>query len=389
MTRRGGGGLSPPPLVVEGRAGPPRLRTGCETSHGLVTGRRGRQPFSGASCPGSVPRGAGNRPGWLHQPPGLRDGASRAVLFRRRKSEVWVTRRGPYMTSSPAGLRTGGASTVSVAGPDHGRLRGPGVARPAGAPGVRDAAAARLAGGLPGGAGSHRPSDRPRPPHRAGRDVPVQFAAHPSAARAQRDHRRPGRRNPGHGRWSRLRCRRPLRPSPGRRRVGARRPHRGGPARGRSAGPAGARPPGDRRSAASGRPGVHAGRQVRHAAGAGHLPASRAARPRDARLQRRAARAHRRGHRPHRRLPDRRPVRRRGRRPHRLPRLDRRGPHGPPGPGALAVAVPGPAGGAAARLPRARRILAAGRAALVSLPDLTDAAREAAGRPGGPRPPGG
>jgi hypothetical protein len=39
--------------------------------------------------------------------------------------------------------------------------------------------------------------------------------------------------------------------------------------------------------------------------------------------------------------------------------------------------------------PRARRILTAGRTALASLPALTDAGRGAAGRPGGPRPPGG
>ncbi|MBB6416542.1 hypothetical protein HDC93_002125 [Streptomyces sp. AK010] len=131
----------------------------------------------------------------------------------------------------PGHRRPVGPASGEQPGPDHGRLRGPGVARPARAPGVRDAAAARLAGGLPRRAGPHRPSDQPHPPHRTGRGVPVQLAAHPAASRAQRDHRRPGRRHPGHGRWSRLRCRRPLRPPAGRRRLGARRQRGGGPAR--------------------------------------------------------------------------------------------------------------------------------------------------------------
>ena len=56
------------------------------------------------------------------------------------------------------------------------------------------AAAARLAGGLPGRPGAHPAPDRAPAPHRTGRGGPVLLDPHPPARRPRRHHRLPGRR---------------------------------------------------------------------------------------------------------------------------------------------------------------------------------------------------
>ncbi len=197
----------------------------------------------------------------------------------------------------------------------------------------RGAAAARLAGRLPGRADPHPAPGRPSAPHPHRRGAALRFAPHPSAGRARRHHRLPGRRRPRAGGRTRVRCRRPARPGTGRRRVGGRRPRRGrhpgeGVLRARPV----REPPGRGRPAAPGRPGVHADRPVPRPARRTDPGRPRGRLPRRAPLQRRAARAHRGGPGPHRRLPRHRPLHGRRGGLHRLPHLDRGHPPGPRGP---------------------------------------------------------